>query len=235
MAYCVHCGVKIHDSEKKCPLCGTAVYDPAAPDRAADRPYPAYTEEQVLKRSMKFLLLLALLLTLLPAALCLLVDLLVSTDGLSWSVYPSAALALLFIAFAVPMLAKHYRTYKSLAVDFLTISAYLFMIERVNGHEHWFFPVVLPCLALATALATVILFLFRSGRLNKLTLTAAAFAGIGVMSLAIEIIIRLSERAMMYFIWSPYVAAPCLFISGAFFLVNGNRAAREEFRRRVHF
>ncbi len=235
MAYCVHCGVKIHDAEKKCPLCGTAVFDPAEPDRAAEKPYPARTEEQNLKRSVKYLLSLASLFTLLPAALCVLVDLVTSPVGLSWSVYPSAALALLFIACAVPMLAKRYRTYKSLFVDFLTISAYLFMVERLSGSGDWFFPAALPCFALALVLTTALLILYRAGRLNKLTLAAAAFLAVAVQCLLIEIILCLSRGDAVRFVWSPYAAAPCAFLCGAFFLINGNRAAREEFRRRVHF
>lgn len=235
MAYCVHCGVKIHDAEKTCPLCGTAVLDPAEPNRAADKPYPAHTEEQILKRSVKYLLSLASLFTLLPAALCALIDLVVTPGGLSWSVYPSAALALLFIACAVPMLAKKYRTYKSLLVDFLTISAYLFMVERLSGSGDWFFPIALPCFALSLLLTAALLMLYRAGKLNKLTLTASSFLAVGALCLFIETVVCLAQRVAVHFVWSPYAAAPCLFLGGAFFLLNGNRAAREEFRRRVHF
>lgn len=235
MAYCVHCGVKLHDAEKKCPLCGTAVFDPAEPNRAAEKPYPMHTEEQVFKRNNKFLLSLASLFTLLPAALLALLDLIMTPGGLTWSVYPSAALALLFIACAVPMLAKKYRTYKSLLIDFITISAYLFMVERLSGSGYWFFPIALPAFALAVALTALLLFLFRSGKLNKLTLTASTVLAVAVQCLFIEIVICLAKSAPLSFVWSPYVAAPCVFLGGVFFLINGNRAVREEFRRRVHF
>ena len=38
--YCIKCGVELADSEKKCPLCGTVVFNPevARPDGAP--PYP---------------------------------------------------------------------------------------------------------------------------------------------------------------------------------------------------
>ena len=41
MSYCVHCGVELADSEKRCPLCHTRVVDPASPDAGQGRPpYP---------------------------------------------------------------------------------------------------------------------------------------------------------------------------------------------------
>ena len=235
MAYCVHCGVKLHDAEKKCPLCGTVIVDPQQPDRAAEKPYPTHTPEQVLKRNRRYLLSLAALLTLLPAAVCALTDLIASPGTLTWSVYPAAALVLLFVAFAVPVLSRKYRTYKSLLVDFLTISAYLFMVERLSGSGDWFFPVALPCFALFVALTAILLILYRADKLNKLTFVAAALIAVAVQCGLTEWIICLSEGVAMRFAWSPYIVAPCLFLGFVFFLINGNRLIREEFRRRVHF
>ena len=33
--YCIKCGVKLADTEKKCPLCGTVVYHPEFPPQNA--------------------------------------------------------------------------------------------------------------------------------------------------------------------------------------------------------
>ena len=50
MSYCVHCGVKLGEGEKRCPLCKTAVYDPAEPAPAFQpRAYPVRTPEQEIK------------------------------------------------------------------------------------------------------------------------------------------------------------------------------------------
>ena len=38
--YCVNCGVKLSDTEKRCPLCQTAVYHPDLPLRDAEPLYP---------------------------------------------------------------------------------------------------------------------------------------------------------------------------------------------------
>ena len=39
--YCVNCGVKLADTEQKCPLCHTAVYHPDMQRPAARPLYPA--------------------------------------------------------------------------------------------------------------------------------------------------------------------------------------------------
>ena len=39
--FCVKCGVKLADTEKICPLCGTTVYHPDIAVNEDDRLYPA--------------------------------------------------------------------------------------------------------------------------------------------------------------------------------------------------
>ena len=38
--YCVNCGVKLADSERVCPLCGTKAYHPDIKPEFTDGPYP---------------------------------------------------------------------------------------------------------------------------------------------------------------------------------------------------
>ena len=66
-------------------------------------------------------------------------------------------------------------------------------------------------------------------------LLAASFAAVAVECVFIEWLISLSRGQAGSFFWSPYVLAPCLFISIALFFINCNRAVREEVRRLVHF
>lgn len=235
MAYCVHCGVKLGDSEQRCPLCNTVVLDPSQPrDPNAPRAYPTRTPEQELKRSKRFLMLLCGLLLLLPALLCLVLDLLAGT-GLSWSIYPSGALALLFVAAAVPILLPRHRVYTSLGVDFIALSGYLWMVEQVSQSGNWFFPIVFPSLALATLLLAHLIIAYRHKKLNKLTVPAAGIAATGLECIAVELLCCLAANLPFSLQWSAYVAAPCIFLCLALFFINGNRALREELRRRVHY
>ena len=40
--YCIKCGVELADSEDRCPLCGTKVYNPEIVRVLEDPPYPQY-------------------------------------------------------------------------------------------------------------------------------------------------------------------------------------------------
>ena len=233
MAYCVHCGVKLGGSESKCPLCGTPVLDPREPrDASVPRPYPVRTPEQELKRNKDYLQLLAGILLLGPAILCLVIDFLV-TGTVTWSAYAACAMALLYIAVTVPLQITKKRVYWSLAVSFLCLNAYLFLAERFSRSGNWFLPIALPAIALATALLTAIILLYRIGKLNKLTLLASALAAVGLECVAIEWLCSLGNP--LRFTWSPFVLAPCVFVALCLTFINANRAVREEVRRRVHF
>lgn len=235
MAYCVHCGVKLADGEKRCPLCLTPVYDPSEPQRPnAPRTYPVRTPEQELKRNKRFLLFLAGVMLAAPALLCLIIDLLL-TGKITWSSYASSALILLFAAVTIPLLVEKYQVYVTVGTGFLCLNIYLFLVERLSDSGRWFFPIALPAISLCAVMLTGIILMFRRKTLNKLTLIAAAFAAVALECLAIEWLIATSDGRGGMYIWSPFVLAPCLFISLALFFVNYNRAVREEVRRRVHF
>ncbi|MBR3109483.1 MAG: hypothetical protein IKH30_20185 [Clostridia bacterium] len=235
MAYCVHCGVKLGDGEKRCPLCLTPVFDPSEPQKpTAPRAYPVRTPEQELKRNKRFLLFLAGLMLAAPALLCLMIDLLL-TGKITWSGYASSALILLFAAVAVPLLADRRQVYVTVGASFLCLNGYLFLVERLSDSGTWFFPIALPAISLFAVMLTVIILLYRRQTLNKLTLIASSFAAIALECFSIEWLIAAANGIPGVYYWSPFVLAPCIFISLALFFINRNRAVREEVRRRVHF
>ena len=235
MAYCVHCGVKLGDGERKCPLCMTPVFDPAEPEQpSAPRSYPVRTPEQQLKRNKQFLLVMAALMLAAPALLCLVIDLLIS-GGITWSAYASSALILLFAAVSVPIWADRHQVYVVVGMSFLCLNAYLFLVERISDSGTWFFPIALPAITLFALMLTVIILLYRKQVFNKLTLIAASFAAVAIECVAIEWLLAAANGSKGGFVWSPFVLAPCMFIFLALIFINYNRAVREEVRRRMHF
>ena len=235
MSYCVHCGVKLGESEKVCPLCFTPVIDPAQPcDPSAPRPYPVRTPEQELKQSKRFLLTLASVMLAAPAALCLVIDLMI-TGTVTWSGYASGALLMLFISVSVPLTAPSHQALWAVGAAFLSLNGYLFLVEHLSNSGPWFFPIALPALTLCAVMLSLMILLFRRDYLNRLTFLATGFISIALECVLIEWLIHLQAGNPGRFVWSPFVFAPCLFISVALFFINYNRAVREEVRRRVHF
>ena len=235
MSYCVHCGVKLGEGEKRCPLCLTPVFDPAEPRQpAAPRTYPVRTPEQELKKNKHFLLIISGLMLAMPALLCLIIDLLI-TGSVTWSGYASSALILLFAAVTVPLAVEKHQVYATVGMGFLCLNTYLFLVEQLSNSGSWFFPIALPAISLCALLMTIIILMYRRDILNRLTLIAASFAAIAIECVAIEWLINAANGRYGDFIWSPFVLAPSAFISLALFFINYNRAVREEVRRRVHF
>ncbi len=235
MSYCVHCGVKLGDSEKRCPLCLTPVIDPAQPrDPSVPRPYPVRTPEQELKQNKRFLLTLASVMLAAPAVLCLVIDLMIS-GTVTWSGYASGALLMLFFSVSVPLLTSSHQALWTVGTAFLSLNGYLFLVEQLSSSGPWFFPIALPALTLCAVMLTLMILLYRRDYLNRLTFLAAAFIGVALECVLIEWLIYLQAGKTGGFVWSPFVFAPCLFMSAALFFINYNRAVREEVRRRVHF
>lgn len=234
MAYCVHCGVKLGSGEKRCPLCNTVSVDPHETVTAPPSPlYPTHTPEQLLTRSKRYFLILFGILLLVPALLCLLIDLLVG-GAVTWSIYVFTALILLYVSIVVPIWVDHHKTYFSLVTAYVCLMLYLIMVENVSNSGQWFFPIVLPGVTLFILLALLITHLYRCGKLGKFTLAGASLILIAVVNVSVDLLLSLySGREAL--LWSPYVFAPCLFISLLIFFINGNRTIREEIRRRTHF
>ena len=98
--YCVKCGVKLADTEKKCPLCNTAVYHPEVSQAPCE---PLYPEDKlpVSSAGSKALNGAAIILFLIPLGVCFFAD--ISINGaLDWFGYVAGAMAVAYLIFALP-------------------------------------------------------------------------------------------------------------------------------------
>lgn len=233
MAYCVHCGVKLGPAEKKCPLCGVPSLDPLAQEAAeAEKPFPVHTKEQSLKLSRRYVLSLFSLLLLLPAGLCVLLDML--GGPLSWSVYPAGALLMVFIAAAVPLLFRRHRLNRTIVITGAALAGYLCLVEAFSGTEGWFLPIVLPALAILVMAVCLLIHLYRRGKASAASVAALALCMIGVLALVVELLCMQAGVSKSGLAWSPYVMSPCFFIALLILFITRNRALYDELLRRFH-
>lgn len=233
MAYCVHCGVKLGEAEKKCPLCDTEVFDPAEPQRGdAPKPFPVRTLAQTLELNRRYSIALLSLLLLVPAGICLLVDII--GGDITWSIYPAGVLALIWITLAMPLIVRRHRLYTTILITGATLAGYLYLVERVSSTDGWFLPIVLPAVALSIAMICLTVWLIRSRHLRILHLACAIMLEIGVLCFAIELLCVLSGAAASIS-WSPYVIVPCFFIALVLYVLSKNGPISTELKRRFHF
>ena len=122
--YCINCGVKLADSEKACPLCGTVPYHPQISRPEGEPLYPAgrKPKHQVRSRAAQ---IVATALFLLPILVTLQVDLLVDRT-VSWSGYVAGALMLAYVVMVVPTWFRRPNPVILLPCDVLGVVLYLF-------------------------------------------------------------------------------------------------------------
>ena len=150
MAYCVHCGVELAPSEKKCPLCNTKVYDPSVPEeRAAVTPYPPYEPIAPERISKKSVLIVLTLIFMLPVMLSCICDFSIN-KRIVWAGYVAGGLlqvyALIFMS--ILLAGKNLRCAPmwKIGVNTFTLLGYLcYIVWVTDGQWFWRFavPVVL--------------------------------------------------------------------------------------------
>lgn len=137
--YCIQCGVKLADSEKQCPLCGTVVFHPELSRPEAEPLYPP--SRQPTQVSHRGLLVIITTLFLLPILICLLSNLQFS-DNITWSGYVTGALLVAYVSFVLPL--WFHKPNPVIFVPCSLASAVLYVLStsspRAAGSYPWRFP-----------------------------------------------------------------------------------------------
>ena len=207
--YCIKCGVELKDSEEKCPLCGTVVFNPDMKRPDGEKPYPAESRR--------------------PAE-TLLCDWKVN-GTLVWSGYAAGALALVYIIVVLPMWFRHATPVIFVAADFVAIGLYLLYIDfAVNGH--WFlsfaFPVTGGAMLIACAAVTLLHYL-RKGHLFVYAGTLIAIGGFAVL---VEFLINITFHVSDTLVWSLYPLACSLIFGVTLIVIACCPKMREGLRRK---
>lgn len=229
--YCIKCGVKLADTENKCPLCNTAVYHPDIDRKEAPPLYPSGRMPKSPSRS-KILCGAIIILFLFPAVVCFLADFQIN-HMINWSGYVLGALIIGYVAFALPMWFKKPNPVIFTPCTFAAIILYLWYINFATGGK-WFlsfaFPITGGLCLIVCALVTLLYYL-RRGRLY-------VFGGfsmlMGGLILLIEVLLDLTF-SLNFIGWSFYPLA-VLFLVGALLIYLAiNRSARAAFERKLFF
>ena len=229
--YCIKCGVKLADSEKKCPLCDTAV---CHPDFELSSERPLYPRDKMPKSNSGSNALngVVIVLFLVPMLVCFFADWFL--DGkLEWFGYVAGALLLSYVAFALPLWFKKPNPVIFVPCDFVGIGLYLSYINLVtNGN--WFMSFAFPLvggLCLITCTVVTLIYYLRRG---KLYILGGAFMVLGVFMLLIEFLIKITFG--LHFIgWSIYPLVVLLLFGGLLIYLAINSAAREMIERKIFF
>lgn len=229
--YCVNCGVKLADTEKKCPLCNTEVYHPDI-KRAPVRPLYPENNMPRLKPLSKAFNGTVLILFFIPVFISFLSDW--QTDGvLNWFGFVAGALALGYVAFALPLWFAKPNPVIFVPCNFAAVALYLLYIDlQISGG--WFLSFAFPvtgAFCLITTAVVALLYYLKKGRLY---IWGSALISVGLFMPLMEFLLNLTFR-LEYIGWSFYPLIVLVLLGGALIYLAINRSAREMMERKLFF
>lgn len=227
--YCIRCGVKLADSEKKCPLCGT---DPLNPNMEKSDARPLYPKDRCPNIRPKTGAVNGTVLTLflLPMLITFLVDW--QTDRqLSWFGYVAGALLVAYVAFALPLWFRKPEPVVFVPCTFLAAGLYLLYIDLVTGGD-WFLSFAFPVTGAIGLIVCTVVTLLRYVRGGRLYIFGGATVALGGMMLLMEFLLDLTF-GKAFVGWSVYPLAVLVLLGGLLIYLAIDRSAREVMERKL--
>lgn len=227
--YCINCGVKLADSEKKCPLCGLVPYHPEL-SRPEGRPLYPVNRHPPTEVKPKVAQAVVLVLFLLPLVTTLLIDLKIN-GTVTWSGYVIGALALSYIVAALPGWFRKPNPVIFVPCGFVAVGLYLLYINLATGGD-WFLSFAFPVTGGIGLIVTAVVTLTRYLRRGRLYIFGGAFMALGGMMLLMEFLIVLTfHRSFVG--WSIYPLAAFVLLGGLLIYLAINHTAREMMERKL--
>ncbi len=227
--YCANCGVRLADTEQKCPLCGTAAYHPDIQRPAATPLYPndRYPVETVRPKVAQVIIMI---LFLLPQLTTLVIDLQVNRQ-VTWSGYVAGALALCYVVLALPGWFQKANPAVFVPCDFAAAGLYLLYINHATG-GNWFWSFALPIVVASCLILTTVVALLRHLRRGKLYVYGGGCLALGFLGVLVEWLIH-ATFGLPFIGWSAYPMLGALALGGFLVYLGANRAAREMMERKL--
>ena len=138
----------------------------------------------------------------LAISLCLVCDISVHR-GIRWSGYAVFALVLSYIIAVLPNWFKHPNPVIFVPCDFMGILAMLFYVSyRLEGT--WFLTFAFPVVSVTAIIVTAVVTLLRYTRRARLYIIGGMFISVGIATVLLEYLIRITFFGNVRFIWSYY-------------------------------
>lgn len=229
--YCIHCGVRLADTQEACPLCGTVPYHPdisraSAPSLYPKRSLPCPTPNSAAVNGT-ILVLFAI-----PMLITLLIDL--HMDGrLTWFGFVAGALILTYIVLALPRWFRTPNPIIFVPCSFAAAAVYLLYIDLATDGS-WFLSFAFPVTAGVGLITTAVVTLLRCLRRGRLYIFGGASIALGALTLLIEFLLTVTFD-LRFAGWSFYPLAVLVLLGGWLLFLAVNRTARARVERKLFF
>ncbi|MBQ6789486.1 MAG: zinc ribbon domain-containing protein [Clostridia bacterium] len=228
--YCVKCGVKLGENEKKCPLCGTVVFHPEVTQTMTEDAYPHGKVPEINKSLVSAIVLTVMFI--IPVVTVLLCDLKVY-GRVTWSGYVVGALLLTYIAAVLPMWFRSPNPVIFVPCSFAAAGIYILYID-IALKGGWFLSFAFPIIGCIGLTVTAMVALFRYIKKGGLYILGGAFCFIGLSVLPIEFLASYTFGVGRFIGWSLYPLSSLVLI-GMFLIFLAIYAPARKYLERIFF
>lgn len=227
--YCINCGVKLADTEKRCPLCGTVVFHPELNRPEAE---PLYPQDQVPvpKVNSRIANVIVTAAFLLPILITLLCDLQMN-GGVTWSGFVIGALLAGYVILVLPTWFRKPNPVIFVPCGFVAVGLYLLYISLATG-GHWFLSFGFPVTGAVGLIVTTVVTLLRYVRRGRLYVFGGAAIALGAFMPVMELLMNLTFHFQKFKWWSLYPMIPLVLLGGVLIFLAAYRPARESMERK---
>lgn len=230
--YCVQCGVKLADTETRCPLCDTRVFHPDIVREKAEPLYPEKAYPTASQNSLWAPILLSAAF-LLPIGIVLLCDWQIHR-AITWSGYVVGALLLGYVLVVLPLWFKKPNPVIFVPCGFAAVGLYLLYINGATDGD-WFLSFAFPVVGCVGLIVTAVVTLLRYVRRGKLYIIGGAVIAMGACMLLMEFLMNLTFGFTHFVGWSLYPLVALVLLGGFLIFLAICRPARETMERKFFF
>lgn len=228
--YCANCGVKLADTEKRCPLCGTEAYHPDIERPKVDPLYPKdFVPKRELSKTTLHIILLAIFM--IPIFVTLYCDFYINRS-ITWSAYVIFAVSLVYIICILPFWFKRPTPAVFVPIDFFVLILFLHYINFATGGD-WFLTLAFPIvtyLGLTVTAAAVLLYYLKKGHMYVI---GAFFIALGLFMDIIELFLMITFK-VDFNGWSIIPMIPLVLLGLSIIAIATSRNIREALARKLH-
>lgn len=228
--YCANCGVKLADTEKRCPLCGTEAYHPDIERPEVDPLYPKdFVPKREFSKTTLHIILLAIFM--IPIFVTLYCDFYINRS-ITWSAYVIFAVSLVYIICILPFWFKRPTPAVFVPIDFLVLILFLHYINFATGGD-WFLTLAFPIvtyLGLTVTAAAVLLYYLKKGHMYVI---GAFFIALGLFMDIIELFLMITFK-VDFNGWSIIPMIPLVLLGLSIIAIATSRNIREALARKLH-
>lgn len=226
--YCIKCGVKLADNQKRCPLCQTVVFHPDIKP-SEDPLYPRQRQPAPQVRSQAALVVITTLF-LMPILITLMCDLQIN-GGVTWSGFVTGALLVGYVTIVLPNWFRRPNPVIFVPCSFVAIGLYLLYISMATDGG-WFLSFAFPVTGAVGLIVTAVVTLVKYVRRGQLYIFGGAAVALGAFMPLMEFLLNYTFRWPQVFIWSIYPLVALVLLGGMLIFLAICRPARETMERK---